>query len=112
MRLAKVLTTLKMAQSGSEAQRLIKQGAVLVGGCIPPCNGRMPPYKCVCDGWKKITNPGEDVAAGQVVRIGDGNYRMIKRLDGTAGYDMFIGIGCVPEPESSTPTESNTAALS
>jgi hypothetical protein len=105
MRLAKVLTTLRMAQSGSEAQRLIKQGAVYVGGCIPPCNGRMLPYKCVCDGWKKITNPGEDIAEGVVVRIGDGNYRMVKKLDGTTGFEMFIGIGWVPEPETPTPTE-------
>jgi predicted rRNA methylase YqxC with S4 and FtsJ domains len=105
MKLAKALTALKIARSGSEAQRLIKQGAVLVGGCIPPCNGRMPPYKCTCNGWRKVTSPTEDIPAGQVVRISDGNWRLMNRLDNTSGFDQVPGIGWVPEDESPAPTE-------
>ena len=72
-----------MARSGAEAQRLIKQGAVYAGGCIPPCNARNLPYKCVCKGWRRVTNPAEDVMSGDVVRVGDGNWRLLKREGST-----------------------------
>ena len=96
MKLAKALVELKMARSGAEAQRLVKQGAVLVGGCIPPCNARLAPYVCTCNGWKKITNPVEDIAPGTVVRIGTGTWRLLQR-DGKQGFDAVPGIGWVPE---------------
>lgn len=96
MKLAKALTELKMARSGAEAQRLIKQGAVLVGGCVPPCNARLAPFKCVCDGWRKITNPTEEVKPGEVVRVGDGNWRLLK-AEGSSKFDQIPGIGWVPE---------------
>lgn len=102
MKLAKALTALRVARTGAEAQRLIKQGAIWVGGCIPPCNARLPPYKCVCNGWRKVLNPAEDVPAGQVVRIKDGNYRLMNRLDGQSGSDQVPSIGWIPEDASVT----------
>lgn len=99
MKLAKALVALGMARSGAEAQRLVKEGAVLAGGCIPPCNARLPPYKCVCAGWAKVTNPAQDVAAGVVLRVKDGNYRLLKR-DGSQGFDTIPGIGWVPDDAS------------
>ena len=100
MRLVKALTALRIARSGSEAQRFIKQGAIWVGGWIPPCNGRMPPYKCTCGGWRKVTNPTEDIPAGQVVRLSEGNWRLMNSLDGSSSFDQVPGIGWVPEDES------------
>ena len=105
MKLVKALTTLKIARSGSEANRFIKQGAIWIGGCIPPCNGRMSPYKCTCGGWRKANNPIEDVPAGQVVRLKDGNWRLMTRLDGGSGFDQVPGIGWVPEDESPAPIQ-------
>src|ERR1700678_2888933 len=93
------MTALKIARSGSEAQRMIKQGSVLVGGCIPPCNGRIPPYHCTCNGWRKVTDPAEDISAGQVVRVKDGNWRLMNRLDNASGFEQVRGIGWVPEDE-------------
>jgi hypothetical protein len=96
MKLSKALVETKMARSGAEAQRLVKQGAVLVGGCIPPCNPRKEPYnKCTCGGWKKITNPVEDVNSGEVMRIGDGSWRLPKK-ESAQGFDQVPGIAWVP----------------
>ena len=97
MRLAKALVLLKMARSGAEANRLVKQGSVLVGGCIPPCNARIVPFKCNCCGWQKITNPIEEISADTVLRIKDGSWRLLLREDGKQGFDQVIGIGRIPE---------------
>ena len=105
MKLVKALTALKMARSGSEANRMVKEGSVLVGGCIPPCNGRLPPYKCTCGGWRKASNPAENIDAGTVLRVKDGSWRLLVRegsvkATGTV-YDQLPGIGWVPEEEES-----------
>lgn len=99
MKLVKALVLLDMARSGAEANRLVKQGSVWFGGCIPPCNARVFPYKCTCDGWKKSTNPIEEVSAGQVIRIKDGSWRLLNRIDGQQGFDQVVGIGRVPDED-------------
>lgn len=95
MKLAKALVAMGMARSGAEAQRLVKQRAVKIGGCIPPCNMRLPPYECSCNGWSIEINPAKDVPAGVVLRIGSGDYRLLKR-EGQQGFDVVPGIGWVP----------------
>ena len=120
MKLVKALTALKMARSGAEANRMVKEGSVWVGGCAPPCNARkccgdhaklhegqpcpLPvsmQYKCNCDGWRKATNPTEDVQPGVVVRVKDGSNRLLVREGATGAngtvYDQVSGIGWVPE---------------
>jgi hypothetical protein len=94
MRLGKVLTVTNLARSGSEATRLIKQGAVSVGGCDPDCEF-FDTGKCSCGGWKKVTNPVEEVEAGLAVKVGDGNYRLMNKLEGT-GWDQVKGVARVP----------------
>ena len=96
MKLVKALKTLGMARTGSEANRMVKEGSILVGGCIPPCNARMPPYKCVCDGWRKATNPVEEIPAGTVLRVRDGRWRLLTG-DVPNKFDQVPGIGWVPE---------------
>jgi hypothetical protein len=120
MKIVKALTALKMARSGSEATRMVKEGSVWVGGCTPPCNprrccgdharlhpGQLCPlpiflqYKCHCNGWRKANNPTEDVPAGTVLRVKDGSLRLLVRdgavkSSGTV-YDSIQGIGWVPE---------------
>ena len=95
MRLAKAVTSLNMARSGAEANRLIKQGSILVGGCITLCNARIEPFKCTCNGWKKITNPVEEIDDGTVIRIKDGSWRVLPK-DGKPGFDQLPGIGRIP----------------
>jgi hypothetical protein len=114
MKLSKALTETGMARSGAEAQRLVKQGAVLVGGCIPPCNMRrccgdneeshlgepcpLPvsmQFKCTCENWRKVTNPIEEIDSGEVMRIGDGGWRLLKR-EGVTGFDQVPGIARFP----------------
>jgi hypothetical protein len=97
-----------MVRSMGEATRLVKQGAVNVGGCIPPCNMRMPPFKCSCGGWKKATDFREDLPTGMVIRVGKGDWRLlIKEDDPNAppvkkgknhhpGFNQLRGIGWVP----------------
>lgn len=96
MKLVKALTALGIARSGAEANRFVRQGAIWVGGCIPPCNARMFPFKCVCGGWRKATDPIENIPAGVVVRLKDGNWRLMPR-EGTSAFDQVPGIGWVPE---------------
>jgi hypothetical protein len=62
----------------------------------------MPPYTCNCGGWKKITNPAEDIAPGVVVRIGDGSWRLLTR-EGITGFEQVPGIGWVPEANPASP---------
>lgn len=93
MKLAKALVALNMARTGGEAQRLVKQGSILVGGCIPPCNARLHPYTCNCGGWRKVTNPTEEIKPDEVIRIGSGNWRFVKD---DKKFDQLPGIGWCP----------------
>ena len=93
MKLFKALVSLEMARSNAEAQRLVKQGSVWVGGCIAPCNARKFPFKCTCSGWRKVVNPTEEIKIHEVIRIKDGSFRLMTRDDGVAGFDSLRGIG-------------------
>lgn len=106
MKLALVLTSSGLARSNGEAARLIKQGAVTVGGCATTCDW-FTTGKCSCGGWEKITDPRADVAAGLAVKVGSGNWRVMTRDNqGKPGpvYDQVPGITRVlsltTEPES------------
>jgi hypothetical protein len=96
MRLNKVLTLHKLARTGKEAERLIKQGAVWVGGCKPGCSW-FTDWVCNCNEWTKVVDPFDDVAFGAVVKVKDGNWRCIPRIDGTQGFDQLPGICRVGE---------------
>lgn len=91
----KVLVVTELARSGSEANRLIKQGAVQVGGCQPDCTF-FSTGKCVCGGWTKVTNPAAEIESGMCVKIGNGLYRTVARIDGTSGFDQLKGVAKVP----------------
>jgi len=97
MQVNKAMLELGMVRSMGEVTRLVKQGAVLVGGCIQPCNMRITPFKCTCGGWRKVTDFREEVLSGTVVRIGKGNYRLLPREDGKQGFNQLKGIGWIPE---------------
>ena len=107
MRLIKALVVTKMARSGSEAQRFVKQGAVWIGtGCTPECEFRRISFRCTCGGQRKATDPTEDLAAGTLLRVGDGNWRLMKpRVDGKDGFDQVPGVGRVPDADPIKPTE-------
>jgi predicted rRNA methylase YqxC with S4 and FtsJ domains len=94
MRLAKILVSEKLARSGSEANRLIAQGAVSVGGCAPDCDF-FATGKCSCGGWKKVTSPIEEIESGLAVKVGTGLWRIVNKIDGT-GWDQVNGIGRAP----------------
>jgi hypothetical protein len=123
MQLNKAMLALGMVRSMGEATRLVKQGAVHVGGCIWPCNMRRccpdeathntcpvpaaQQFKCTCGGWKKVTDFRQDVPEGQVVRISRGDWRLlIKEDDPNAppankgknhhpGFNQLRGVGRV-----------------
>lgn len=103
VRLGKVLTETKLARSGSEATRLIKQGAVSVGGCKPDC-AFLDTGKCTCDGWTKVLNPVLEIEVGLAVRVGDGRWRLMNKLEGT-GWDQVKGIARVPVDPPALPNE-------
>ena len=97
MKVVKALVELGMARSGAEAQRMVKEGMVWAGGCITPCNPRRAPYtRCTCNGWHRAKLPTEDIPEITVLRVKDGNYRFMKRMDGQSGIDVVKGIGRVP----------------
>lgn len=105
MKITKALIWLNMARSVAEAQRFIKQGAVWIGtGCKPECEFRRVSCRCTCGGQRKATNPTEDLEDGIFLRVGDGNYRLMKpRMDGKDGFDQLAGCGFVPWiPEGTT----------
>ena len=77
-----------LARSGTEANRLIKQG-VYVGGCTKDC-GFFTSGKCDCGGWKKVTNPLEEIEKGLVVKVGNGNWRLMNREGG--GWDQVVSL--------------------
>jgi len=100
MRLYQILVAEKLVRSRTEAERLIRQGGVSVGGCDPDCSF-FTTGKCSCGGWRKITNVTEEIEVGLAVKVGNGNWRVMKRLDGTVGFDLVKGIGrskSAPEP--------------
>jgi hypothetical protein len=101
MRLGKVLIETKLARSGSEATRLIQQGAVTVGGCDPDCKF-VDTAKCSCGGWRRVTDPLEEVDSGLTVKVGDGLWRVVSKLEG-AGFDQVNGIARVPFPPEPPP---------
>ena len=92
MKLYKILVAEKLVRSRTEGERLIRQGAVSVGGCAPGC-----PFfttgACTCDGWQKVTNPVEEIEVGLAVKVGTGLWRVMPRIDNRAGVDLVNGIG-------------------
>lgn len=91
-RLYKILVDERLVRSRTEAERLIRQGAVSVGGCDPDCSF-FTTGKCTCNGWRKITKATEEIEVGFAVKVGTGFWRLMPRLDGNPGYDMVNGIG-------------------
>lgn len=94
MKLDLAMFTSRMARSRAEAQRLIKQGAVSVGGCVEDCTF-FSTGKCTCGGWEKITKPNHEVPAGWCIKVGSGFMRTVKR-EGAQGFDQLRGVGKVP----------------
>ena len=101
----KILVVTKLARSGSEANRLIKQGAIHVGGCKPDCTF-FTTGKCTCGGWEKINNPAADIQSGLCVKVGNGLYRSVKRIDGRDGVDQLKGVAHVPPDATPMAEES------
>ena len=95
MQLDKVLFSQKLARSRTEAQRLIRQGAVSAGACDPTCSF-FKTGKCDCGGWTKITDPQEDINPGWCVKVGNGFGRTVARIDGRPGFDQLNGVCKVP----------------
>jgi len=92
MKLDKLLVDQKMARSRAEAQRLIKQNAVSVGGCVRDCTF-FNTGKCTCGGWEKITDTQYEVPVGWCVKVGNGFWRTVARVDGRQGVDQLNGVG-------------------
>ncbi len=95
LKLAKAMTELSLARTGGEAQRLIKGGGVRVGYCSPECSF-FKTGRCDCGGWRKVTNPVEEVASDLVIKVGDGFGRLVLKLDGTTRYDWLWSVARVP----------------
>jgi S4 domain-containing protein len=91
MRLAKLLVDAGTARTGGEANRLVKQGAIQVGGCSSSCTF-FSTGKCSCGGWVKITDPVEEIEVGLAVKVGNGMWRTIPRIDGRQGFDQLPGV--------------------
>lgn len=91
MRINKLMVDLGLARTGGEATRLVKQGAVLVGGCERDCHW-INTGKCTCGGWKKETDPAKTVPNGSVIKVGTGHWRLLPRLDGQRGFEQVRGV--------------------
>lgn len=88
VRVVRALVTLGLARSNSEAQRLIKAGAVWAGDRTFDESGEVD--------WRKIMYAGESVFTGDVLRIGKhGNWRLENKLTGESGFDQLPGIALV-----------------
>lgn len=87
-RLYKILVEEKLVRSRTEAERIIKQGAVSVGGCAPDCLF-FTTGKCSCHGWRKVTKATEEIEIGLAVKIGHGNWRVMTRLDIVNHRDFY-----------------------
>ena len=94
MRLSKILTEIKLARSGSEAVRIIRQGAVSVGGCSSDCEFFIK-GNCSCLGWRKVTDPLQEIESGIAIKVGSGLWRLMNRIEGS-GWDQVNGIGRAP----------------
>jgi hypothetical protein len=103
MKLIKVMVVSRLARSRSEGERLIKQGAVQVGGCDPDCTF-FTTGKCTCGGWTKIVNPVEDINPRTCVKVGMGFVRTVTRIDGTSGVDQLPGVARVPHESPPEPS--------
>src|SRR5579863_2504457 len=109
-RLYKILVEEKLVRSRTEAERLIRQGAVSVGGCDPECTF-FTTGKCTCGGWRKVTKVTEEIEVGLAVKVGNGSWRVMNRIDGKQGYDLVNGIGRSRE-EHERPKDPNQPAKS
>jgi hypothetical protein len=107
-RLYKVLVEEKLVRSRTEAERFIRQGAVSVGGCDPACTF-FATGKCTCGGWRKVTKVTEEIEVGLAVKVSDGRWRVMNRIDGKPGYDLVNGIGRSRE-EQERPKDPNQLA--
>jgi len=107
-RLYKILVEEKLVRSRTEAERIIRQGGVSVGGCDPDCTF-FTTGKCTCGGWRKVTKATEEIAVGEAVKIGNGHWRVMTRLDGNPGFDLVNGIGRSRE-EHERPKDPNQLA--
>jgi ribosomal 50S subunit-recycling heat shock protein len=108
MRLYKLLVEEKLVRSRTEAERLIKQGAVSVGGCKADCSF-FSTGRCTCNGWRKVTKATEEIEVGLAVKIGNGFWRVMTRLDGQQGFDLVNGIGR-SRAEAERPSDPNQLA--
>lgn len=91
MRLYEILVEEKLVRSRTEAERMIRQGAVSVGGCAPDCSF-FTTGRCTCNGWRKVTKATEEIEVGLAVKVGKGFWRAMTRLD-APGFDLVNGIG-------------------
>jgi hypothetical protein len=105
--LYKILVEEKLVRSRTEAERLIRQGAVSVGGCDPECTF-FATGKCTCGGWRKVTKATEEIEIGLAVKVSNGFWRVMNRVDGP-GYDLVNGIGRSRE-EHERPKDPNQLA--
>jgi len=106
-RIYKILVEEKLVRSRTEAERLIRQGAVSVGGCDPGC-GFFTTGKCNCGGWRKVLKPTEEIEVGLAVKVGNGLWRVMQRLE-APGFDLLNGIGR-SRPEHERPKDPNQLA--
>jgi hypothetical protein len=95
MKVRSVLTSEGLARTGGEADRLIKGGAVLMGGCDPECRFFATGY-CSCGQWQKVTDPRAEAEKGAVIKVGAGLWRTVARIDGKQGFDQLRGVCRVP----------------
>ena len=105
--LYKILVEEKLVRSRTEGERLIRQGAVSVGGCDADC-AFFTTGKCNCGGWRKVTKTTEEIEVGLAVKVGNGFWRVMNRLVGP-GYDLVNGIGRSRE-EHKRPKDPNQLA--
>lgn len=106
MKLFRVLSSQGLARSNAEAQRLVKSGAVRVGGCSADCDF-FHTGNCNCGGWERITDPTQEIAQGLVVKVGTGFWRLVTKME-SRGFDQLPGVCWVP---AETPIPESTMVL-
>lgn len=95
MKLISLMVDCELASSRGEAERLVKQGAVRIGGCEARCSF-FETGKCTCGEWRKATSPTEDVKPGESVKVGSGfgrttNGRFFHGVAKAAGQPGHVG---------------------